>query len=470
MDQEIQQQKQYRLVIQAVASSAYAEGDRLEIEAVECLRHLPGRRSVWRALCQGQTLLLKVYDIHAKQGRDADREWQHSTRLYQDGLAVAAPLFMASSDDGLMAVAYEFIAKGRDLAEHLGNADESERNDALRQLIQLHVLQHELGCFQSDDHLGNYLWSQGRLWMLDVGSCVFDSAPLGEAERIRNMAMLAANIPLPLRAAYDERLVDEYAVELPGLGQAISGAIRKRIKKYFKKTRRACSEFEYERRSGSAWLACRDIDPEIKRKLVEDPDQFFGAGKDMIKNGHTCSVVGIEENEKSYILKRYNRKPLGYRLLHMLMTPRALSNWSNGHVLRLFGIATPRPLACYTFTVGPLFSKGYLLMEKIPGVSLHKVNRADVADSRNDIPGQFVRLRHELDAIKAVHGDMKASNFILDDSGELQLIDLDSLVFHVPNQHYEREKAKDLARFLRNWQDCPELLELFRSELAAISE
>jgi len=117
-----------------------------------------------------------------------------------------------------------------------------------------------------------------------------------------------------------------------------------------------------------------------------------------------------------------------------------------------------------------LFSKGYLLMEKIPGVSLHKVDRADVADSRNDIPGQFVMLRHELDAIKAVHGDMKASNFILDDSGGLQLIDLDSLVFHVPNQHYEREKAKDLARFLRNWQDCPELLELFRSELAAISE
>jgi hypothetical protein len=185
----------------------------------------------------------------------------------------------------------------------------------------------------------------------------------------------------------------------------------------------------------------------------------------MIKNGRTCSVVDFVENGKPYILKRYNQKSLGYRLLHLFSVPRALQSWSNGHVLRLFGVPTPRPVACLIKKSGPLFRKGYLLMEKSSGESPYWMKPEEVADPQNGIAGEFVARWRELDTLRATHGDMKSANFILDDSGVLQLIDLDSLVFHRSKTVFEREKAKDLARFLRNWENDSELLSMFQAEL-----
>jgi len=116
-----------------------------------------------------------------------------------------------------------------------------------------------------------------------------------------------------------------------------------------------------------------------------------------------------------------------------------------------------------------MFRKGYLLMEKISGESPYWMDRSDLGDPAKGIPRQFVSRVHELNTLKATHGDMKASNFILDDSGVLQLIDLDSMIFHRSKQSYEREKRKDLARFMRNWEDSPELVKLFRRELEVTS-
>ncbi len=464
------QMKKYSVNIVLVVGSDYSPGHQCEVEAVTRLRYLPSRRSVWEGRCCGKAVLLKVYDAHTKQQRDVNAEWQQANRLYSAGLGVATPLFLASTDAGEILVVYEFIENGQILGKYILDADAEGRENAFRQLIRIHAMQHEHGCYQSDDHLGNYLWSNGKLWILDAGSFVFSKAPLNTAARVDNMSCLSANIPLTFRSLYDEILVNEYSHELPMIDQLIPVKIRRRVLHYYKKTRRACSDFECFNSSGKKWIACSAIDSQLRQMLLSDPDQFFGHGADMVKDGRTCSVVDVEVNGKSYILKRYNQKSLIYRMTHCFITPRALVSWSNGHILKLFGVATPKPIACLLLKSGLLLSKGYLVMEKITGKPLDQLSHDVIKDSCNSIPSQFVSLCDQLDAMKAVHGDMKASNFIFDDTGVLQLIDLDSLVFHRSMNYYNQEQAKDLSRFMRNWANFPELVKLFRDRIELIGE
>jgi len=460
-------EKSLRVSVQESASPDFC-GD-LTVQCLVRYRYLSGRRAVWQARCKGRDVLLKLYDVHAKQERDVRNEWQNALSLFKMDVNLPEPLFLGKLDDGRLAVAFDYIDGGQTLDAFLERAEIGWQAEVFNQLVVMHARQHAMGAFQKDDHLGNYLWADGKLWMLDTGSCKIGDSPLGQGDRVHNMSMLAANIPLPIRSSYDAAYVNHYDVALPGIESAIEESIHQRIKKYYKKTRRSCTEFERLQNKNGYCLARRDVDPELKEKVLADPDQFFLAGDDMLKNGRTCSVVEIEHQGKCYILKRYNQKSLLYRLFHMVLTPRPLLSWSNGQVLRLFGVPTPRNLLCYIFKKGMLFEKGYLLMEKAEGDCPCKMDRADVEDPKNDIPGQFASRCHELTSLKATHGDMKATNFIFDRLGLLQLIDLDSLVFHRSKRRHAGEMQKDLARFMRNWEGSPELIKLFEAGLVVRS-
>ena len=465
----IKQGEQLRLRVLELVSADFM-GD-LEAVCLSRLRHLPGRRSVWKARCEGVDILLKLYDLHPKQERDAGEEWRNAVALQALGLDIPEPLFFAKTDDGLLAVAMAFIPDGVTLDEALTTVEsESEvQKGMFNQLVSLHSKQHACGCYQRDDHLGNYLWSSGKLWMLDAGSCFMSEGALAEGDRVKNMAMLAANVPLPWRSHYDAAFEKSYDVKLSGLESAIPDAIQIRIKNYYKKTRRSCTEFEHEKSGGIDWLACRDMDSALKRKLLMDPEQFFEGmdQNDLLKNGNTCTVVEVVEGGRSYILKRYNQKPLGYRLMHLLMTPRAILSWSNGHVLRLFGVPTPRPVACLLLKTGWLVRRGYLLMEKITGASLSNVSEDRMSDATQLLPRQFAQRWWELDALGATHGDMKASNLIIDQQGLLVLIDLDSLQFNRSDSDQLSRQTKDMKRFMRNWKALPKVMAAYQEALAS---
>lgn len=440
----------------------------LDVELLQRLRYLPGRRSVWMARFGERKILLKLYVPHSKQERDAGNEWKNAVVLQDAELDVPDPLFQGRSEGGVISVAFTFVEGGTTLDEVFQSeslTDESDRHrDILFRLVDLHRRQHEAGVYQKDDHLGNYLWNGEKVWMLDAGTCVCTSAPLTGKERLKNMALLAANMPLSLNDEFHNALKQSYGAD--GFDDDIfkseeKEAILTRLRNYYKKTRRSCSEFEHIKTSRREILLCRDFDEELKEQLLSDPNQYFGAGKDMIKNGRTCSVVDIHFKGKSYILKRYNQKSLLYRLSHLLMTPRALLSWSNGHVLRLFGVPTSKPVVCMITKTGLLVRRGYLLMEKVDGVGLHKVDRELMVDSSQDIPRQFAAIWKQLDLLNASHGDMKSTNFMVARDGTLILIDLDSMKFHGSTQEKQRGQAKDLNRFKKNWEDDEEVLRAF---------
>ena len=110
---------------------------------------------------------------------------------------------------------------------------------------------------------------------------------------------------------------------------------------------------------------------------------------------------------------------------------------------------------------------GYLLMERIDGELLSVY----VARFREDdllmksLVQKVGRVWDSLARLGAVHGDLKATNWIVSSAGEVYLFDLDSLCVGLSNRAYQRGRKNDMQRFLKNWASDPQLAEAFRKQM-----
>lgn len=458
--------------VKAIAGGDFS-GEFLTVDLLLNLRDLPGRRSVWKTEVGGGEFLVKIYFLHSKQVRDVDAEWGNANRLEAEKLSMPKPLFKTEGKSGEIVIGFEWISEGETLDQLMSAGDVPQ--GVFDNLFLLHAAQHQAGCYQSDNHLGNYLYSKEKLFLLDFGSYVFEGKPLQYEARVKNLAVLLANIPLGLRRQAREsiaRYVEGCGADIEGevlvreLEDELPKSMQIRLRKYYKKTRRSCTEFEREDSGGKTWLACRKLPEALKKALQTDPDQFFDS-EDLLKDGNTCTVTKVDFDNRVYVLKRYNKKPLSYRLSHLLITPRALRSWTNGHVLNLFGVKTPRPQACLLVRSGGLMDRAYLLMANAEGETLDTVNSERILSAESSIPKAFADRWAELEAIGATHGDMKASNIIVTPEGDLTLIDLDGLKFDKSDKEHKRRREKDMKRFMRNWEGKPELIKAFQEALTS---
>lgn len=77
---------------------------------------------------------------------------------------------------------------------------------------------------------------------------------------------------------------------------------------------------------------------------------------------------------------------------------------------------------------------------------------------------RLVRLLHRLQEQRISHGDLKASNFLIQ-GDDVLLIDLDAMRQHHSAAAFRKAWRRDLQRFRRNWDEVPELHELFARAL-----
>jgi tRNA A-37 threonylcarbamoyl transferase component Bud32 len=62
------------------------------------------------------------------------------------------------------------------------------------------------------------------------------------------------------------------------------------------------------------------------------------------------------------------------------------------------------------------------------------------------------------------HGDLKATNFLMAQDGPV-IIDLDAMRQLKDPEQFEKAFNKDLDRFMKNWEDNPELASRFEGLL-----
>ena len=414
-------------------------------------RILPGRRVSGLATHQGVNVFAKLF-----YGKNARRYWQRELqgahRLAAAGVNTPEVFASGATADGAgFVVLFEPLYEPHNLSD-------GDLEDMLA-AVQLLADMHDANLVQTDVHIFNFLRHQGRYFAIDTDG-------IRRAHLLRqhfaNLAMLLAQRP-PLA---DEDIDDVWAAYSAARGAYVSrmgsaAQLRKltararhqRVRRYLKKTQRQCTEFVRQADFRFNFLCDRQHFGRLQRFMLF-PEAIIGDGTPL-KLGNSSTVIRIHLDGVPYIVKRYNIKGLLHRMRRWFKR-RARHAWCNGHLLAFLNIATAKPVALLEQRWGWLNDVCYLVMPDCGERNLGQA-LASHPDQFDQLVSPTVELLRGLQAAGLQHGDLKATNFVID-MPQVRLIDYDALS--------AGSNQRDIKRFLANWQAQPELQVRWQRALA----
>jgi tRNA A-37 threonylcarbamoyl transferase component Bud32 len=237
----------------------------------------------------------------------------------------------------------------------------------------------------------------------------------------------------------------------------------RRRRQFLRKVLRNCTAFA----SDKNWRYFRVYDRSMaSAKMLEflaDPDASLRFPEThYLKQGNTCTLWLARVDGRRFVVKRYNIKGLAHRIGRAFRRTRAAVSWQNAHRLGMYGIATARPVALLEQRLGPLRGRAWYISEYVEGDDvLQQCTRPAPQLAAIQAAAQpVVDLLGQLAQCRISHGDMKGTNFIMAAGGPV-LIDLDAMQEHVSGWLFRRAQRRDMQRFMRNWDSCPEVAETF---------
>jgi tRNA A-37 threonylcarbamoyl transferase component Bud32 len=435
----------------------------------EVLRVLPGRRAVVRASHAGVDRILKIY-LGTGAGRYCARERRGARLLRDAGVRTPALVAEGTLAAGAHVLLFEYLPNALPIgalptasSPSAAAARPSKHDELLRLLAHM----HHAGLVHVDPHLDNFLVADGRVYAID-GAAVrrTRSGVVSRRTSIANLAALVAQFPIDSAPALEvvwaayagARTWPVDAGDLRRLALRTRRARRRRVRRYLSKTVRDCTEFRVEHRF-DRFLACRrDEDSAELQALLDDPDMHIRAGR-LLKAGNTATLAAVPLGSRTVVVKRYNIKSWSHGLQRCWRPSRAWVAWRNAHRLRLLGIGTARPIAIVERRFGPLRHTAYLVMEMLPGPDLKQLIAGKEPPS-DELLELVNRVFRNLFDAELVHGDTKASNFIIA-AGRVDLIDLDAMRQPWLRWQLHRQWRRDMRRFLANWApDDPEKVRI----------
>ena len=432
-----------------------ADGRTLVCEKI--LRLLPGRRLVCRAKSETGDILVKLF-LGAGSRREASADAAAIRAMMAADIATPA-LRDEVRVQGRphVALLFDFIPRARSFRQAWTAAAEEERQTLLERLLKLVAAQHQAGLRQRDFHLNNFLVDdRGELFAIDGGDFVVAANPLGKSAAIANLSILFGHLP--------RRELQRSAAALTGycelrgwkddvqvysrVSRGADDFRHRRARRISRKGYRNCSEFVVRRKQGLHIHQRRDLPvDELDRWLAATDLAPLGDDR-ILKPGNSQTVWRTRLGAQEVVVKRYNLKNFLHALRRAFSRSRASRSWENAHRLRAYHIATPRPLAMIEERWGPLRRRAWLITDVAQGVGANRYI-PDHPEEGN--------LRSLADTVAAfgenglVHGDMKATNFIMSGTG-VEVINLDSM--HRPRTAPARRARihRDRLRFLQNWK------------------
>ena len=397
-------------------------------------------------------------------GEGARRYWQRellgAQRLQRVGVNSAAVIGRGATADELgFVVLYQVIEE----AQNVHEADDQEVQQVVGLLAQLHAG----GFMQTDVHLNNFLRSRDEVFAVDA-----DGIRRGRLLRqhFSNLALFFAqrspifDKQIPHLWSVYAHVRGDYVTKMGSaehLAKLTKSQRRQRIRRYLAKTQRACSEFVARKTWRYNWLCSREQSQRLQRFMLF-PEAYFEPQElsvedqqlRLLKAGNSATVVRVNIEGQYYIIKRYNIKGFAHRVRRWFKK-RGRNAWCNGHLLNFLGIPTARPIALLEQKWGWFVGVTYLLMPDCGADNLADAVRDDPTKFDNLAP-QVAAIMQQLQAAELCHGDLKATNFVIREQ-QLALIDYDAVE--------SGDHAEDRARFLRNWQDDPDMLKKWQTLL-----
>jgi hypothetical protein len=207
---------------------------------------------------------------------------------------------------------------------------------------------------------------------------------------------------------------------------------------------------------------------DLAERLWNDADGLMRDGV-TIKAGDRTTIVVVERDDRRFILKRANLRGFLHTVLHLPLRSRAMWTWLNSARLEEAGILTPKPRVLFEERWGPFRLRSYLLSDAVDGQSLLEFVRSKSGDDAalETVADHFADVWRGLGRLRLAHRDMKATNFLVDRGGQIWLVDLDGMRRWPRgfDSLFIRARARDRERFLRNWQDRPEVAAVFRARI-----
>ncbi|MFT6751389.1 MAG: tRNA A-37 threonylcarbamoyl transferase component Bud32 [Candidatus Azotimanducaceae bacterium] len=451
------------------------DGDEIILTFKSILRLLPGKRIVALAHCDGKAILVKTF-----LGRTAKR-YVSKERLGIEYIALAGVrtpelLWQADLLDGHgKLLAFEYLDDSISLQASWDQACEDEdRVDVLTRAMIIIAKLHNQGVVQADIHLGNFLMSHKRIYTIDGGGVVRKSEPpLAELASMENLSWFFAQffpkfddlIQIVFPAYEAVRGWGPDPDRVVTLFKKVTESRESRKKYYLDKAFRDCTRFVCQS-SFSRFMVCerKDFNSEMESLLL-DPDKYIDSGR-ILKDGNSATVSLVQLSNRSLVIKRYNIKNPWHAIKRAMQKTRAWLSWSNAYHMEFLGIRSLKPVAMLEHRMGPLRNKAYFITEYIEGPDA--LAYLPTVEQYGGEIEELASMLLLLSKNKISHGDLKATNFVMAKEGPV-IIDLDAMREHKNAESFKRAFDKDIDRFMKNWEDQPELSSRFEGLLEKLS-
>lgn len=436
------------------------------------LRYLPGKRWVCFGHWGEREVVAKLFSHQ----RHAQRELNGIDALSAANILAPAMLYHGwATEKSLYVIVYEYIPYKQNLDEVWQQADEVARTKLIERLVAIVAQLHYAGLRQLDLHPQNFLLHDNKIYVLDAGEIVQThyNQPLGKRLSLQNLGALLAQFP-PRYDALCSQLYLFYTqkssavftlTSIAQLKKWIAYWRKRRLIKFGKKAFRSCTQFVCDK-SWNHFFACdRAYDTDNMRAVLNDPDQALAAPTtEILKAGNSSTVGKITVDGKSLVIKRYNLKNFWHAIKRSLYPTRAAKSWRNAQYLSLLDIATAKPVAMIEKRFGPFRYTNYVISEYIAADHLKNyLATPHISEQLTVIAENMAQLFANLHAVQIAHGDMKATNILLVDNKPV-LLDLDAMYLYRTHWRWQRAARKDKERFMKNWEDQPELQQLFNTK------
>lgn len=441
-----------------------------ELYAEKIVRLMPGKRMVVFGVWRGVEVVAKLFFDKKNSERHfkADLAGIKSMQEYK----IPTPALCYSGKDAennIDVILLEKINHTQDLEALWFNHGAVETTVPLLHLLMIEIAtQHVLGVRQQDLHLGNFLFARNVIYTLDGAQIEIQKNMLQRQESIENVALLLSQLGAGVETLQISLFL-HYAkargwLVKPADMTEIKFQIRKcdvqRWQHYQKKIFRDSTDFIKIHRFGMQGAARRDCMGADLKAFMQDPDSVFArTDAVMLKNGRSSTVIKIQMDGRDVVVKRYNLKNAFHRMRRLFRQTRAAHSWRLAHKLKLFNLNTPLPIAYLETNWFGMRGKSYYLAEFVAGTDVKEflIPYAAQLYEVASVIKNVCTLLAALESIEVTHGDLKATNIIIDASQQPYLIDLDGAAEHFSAAGLKRAAQEEKQRFLRNFADYPEI-------------
>lgn len=427
---------------------------------------------------EGRSVYAKIF-FGTRAARDEERDAAGAAALINAGIPTPQLLFKGRIPiPQARVLLYAAITDSANAEQLLERAESPQMRCELAERLSACVaLHHRHGLMQCDMYLKNFLVSGGTLYTLDGDGIRKLPRLYKDWAAIDNLAVMLSKFDADddvwiekAYAAYCAAMGKvEVQSELRMLTRRIARNRRLAVKRYAdRKIFRNCTDVVVEQKFRYFFAIARQAaHPELLSRMKQAQTWFEHSSVRFLKQGHTCTVASEHLDGRDVVIKRYNIKGVLHAIERAWRPSRAAHSWAAAHRLRMYGIATPVPLALLEWRWGPLRGGAYFVAEEVRApdaltfFSDPMVSEADKALAAERIGGLLAKLQR----LGLVHGDLKANNVLILPGSRPMLIDLDAL--NEPSWAWlaKRGHVRDLRRWMRNWEGNPILEPLMREAL-----